>query len=43
MLLTMKSTIEAMRGILYLNAEAIDISHHHPEPAIRDFKAKFVE
>lgn len=42
MLLTMKSTIEAMRGIIYTEAEAIDIAIHHPDPEIRDYKKKFV-
>jgi alkylation response protein AidB-like acyl-CoA dehydrogenase len=28
MLLTMRSTIEAMRGLLYLNAEAVDLERH---------------
>jgi alkylation response protein AidB-like acyl-CoA dehydrogenase len=32
MLLTMKSCIEAMRGLLYSNAMWIDRSRHHPDP-----------
>jgi len=32
MLLTMKSCIEAMRGLLYSNAMWIDRSRHHPNP-----------
>jgi 3-(methylthio)propanoyl-CoA dehydrogenase len=31
MLLTMRSTIEAMRGLLYLNAQAIDLDRHAPD------------
>jgi 3-(methylthio)propanoyl-CoA dehydrogenase len=36
MLMTMKSTIEAMRGLVYANAVAIDVGHLHPDPAERD-------
>ncbi len=32
MLLTMKAHIEALRGIAYLNAEAIDLSRWHADP-----------
>lgn len=32
MLLTMKSSIEAMRCLCYLNAKAIDDAAHHPDP-----------
>jgi 3-(methylthio)propanoyl-CoA dehydrogenase len=35
MLLTMRSTIEAMRGLLYLNAAAVDRSHHESDPVAR--------
>ncbi|MEQ8716766.1 MAG: acyl-CoA dehydrogenase [Acidimicrobiales bacterium] len=35
MLLTMKAFIEAMRCLVYLNAEAIDIATHHPDDAQR--------
>jgi 3-(methylthio)propanoyl-CoA dehydrogenase len=31
MLLLMKSQIEAVRGLTYLNAQALDTSHHHPD------------
>ena len=31
MLMTMKSYIEAMRCMIYLNAKSIDIAHHHPD------------
>jgi alkylation response protein AidB-like acyl-CoA dehydrogenase len=36
MLATMKATNEAMRRLLYKNAEAIDLSLHHPDPAVRE-------
>jgi 3-(methylthio)propanoyl-CoA dehydrogenase len=35
MLLTMKAFIEAMRCLVYLNAESIDVSRHHPDEAAR--------
>jgi hypothetical protein len=35
MLLTMRAHIEAIRGIAYLNAEAIDIAKAHPDAAAR--------
>jgi alkylation response protein AidB-like acyl-CoA dehydrogenase len=43
MLLTMKSLIEAMRGIVYLQAEAIDIALHHPDPDIREYRQHQVD
>jgi len=35
MLLTMKAYIEAMRGLMYLEAEAIDLADHHPDEDTR--------
>ncbi len=35
MLLMMKSQIEAVRGLTYLNAQALDTSHHHPDADVR--------
>lgn len=35
MLLTMRAHIEAMRGIVYLNAQAIDVAKAHPDEAAR--------
>jgi hypothetical protein len=35
MLLLMRSQIEAMRCLTYKNAEAIDLSLHHPDPEVR--------
>ena len=43
MLMLMKSQIEAMRALIYLNAEAIDLSHRHPDPAVREAKQGLVE
>ncbi len=43
MLLTMKSSVEAMRALIYVNAEAIDLSRYHPDPGIREMKADLVE
>jgi alkylation response protein AidB-like acyl-CoA dehydrogenase len=42
-LLTMKAYIEAMRALIYVNAEAIDLSLHHPDDGIREVKADLVE
>ncbi|MBT94379.1 MAG: acyl-CoA dehydrogenase [Acidimicrobiaceae bacterium] len=36
MLMTMKAYIEAMRCLIYLNAKAIDIAHHHPDAEERE-------
>jgi 3-(methylthio)propanoyl-CoA dehydrogenase len=35
MLVTMKALNEAMRALVYLNAESIDIARHHPDAAER--------
>ena len=35
MLLTMRSQIEAMRHLIFLNAKAIDEGRHHPDPVAR--------
>lgn len=36
MLLTMKASIEAMRRLVYWTAQAIDLSLHHPDEAVRE-------
>ena len=36
MLLTMKSTIEALRRLIYWNAACLDIAAHHPDAAERE-------
>jgi alkylation response protein AidB-like acyl-CoA dehydrogenase len=36
MLLTMKSSIEAMRRLTYTNAEAMDLAHRHPDADVRE-------
>jgi alkylation response protein AidB-like acyl-CoA dehydrogenase len=43
MLLTMKASIEAVRALLYVNAEAIDLARHHIDPGIREAKQDLVE
>lgn len=43
MLLTMKSLIEAMRGIIYVTAESIDLAAHHPDPDLRAAKKEEVD
>ncbi len=35
MLLTMKASNEALRRLVYWNAEAIDVGHHHPDEKVR--------
>ena len=35
MLLTMKAHLEALRCVLYLNAESIDLARTHPDEACR--------
>ena len=42
-LLLMKSQIEAMRALIYLNAEALDIARHHPDAAVRQAKQNLAE
>jgi len=36
MLMTIKSTTEAARALTMLNAKALDLGGHHPDPEIRD-------
>jgi alkylation response protein AidB-like acyl-CoA dehydrogenase len=43
MLLLMRSQIEAMRALIYLNAEAIDRARHHPDAAERAASQALVE
>ena len=43
MLMLMKAQIEAMRALIYLNAEAIDLSRHHPDAGVREAKQGLVE
>jgi alkylation response protein AidB-like acyl-CoA dehydrogenase len=43
MLLTMKALIEAMRAIVYVQAEALDIAAHHPDPDIREYRQHQVD
>ena len=43
MLMTMKAYIEAMRGLLYLNAERFDLAHHHPDEAVRESNQELLE
>jgi len=43
MLVTMRSTIEAMRGLLYLNAQAIDLSRHALDDADRQSNAELAD
>jgi len=42
MLMLMRSQIEAMRGVMYKVAAAIDVAHSHPDEAVRLQAADFV-
>ncbi|HSQ37998.1 MAG TPA: acyl-CoA dehydrogenase C-terminal domain-containing protein [Acidimicrobiia bacterium] len=42
MLMLMRSQIEAMRGVMYKTAAAIDVAHSHPDEAVRQRAADFV-
>jgi alkylation response protein AidB-like acyl-CoA dehydrogenase len=43
MLLTMKAYIDAMRAIIYTNAQAIDLATHHPDADVRERNQELVE
>jgi alkylation response protein AidB-like acyl-CoA dehydrogenase len=43
MLMTMKAYIEAMRALVFVNAEAIDLAQHHPDADVRHRKRGLVE
>jgi alkylation response protein AidB-like acyl-CoA dehydrogenase len=43
MLLTMKAYIEAMRCLLYLNGESIDLARHHPDASVRQARQELVD
>ncbi len=42
MLMTMKAYVEAMRALVFVNAEAIDLARHHPDAAVRRAKRNLV-
>ena len=43
MLLTMKAHIEAMRGLVYLNAESIDLSKHATDESVRQARSELAD
>jgi alkylation response protein AidB-like acyl-CoA dehydrogenase len=43
MLLTMKSLIDAMRAIIYVCAESIDLAAHHPDESVRAARQELVD
>jgi len=43
MLLTMKALIDAVRAIVYTNAQAIDLATHHPDVDVRQRNEELVE
>ena len=43
MLLTMRAYVEAMRCLLYLNAESVDLARHHPDAGVRQARHELVE
>jgi alkylation response protein AidB-like acyl-CoA dehydrogenase len=43
MLLTIHASTLAMRRLIYLNAESVDLARHHPDPEIRRARQELVE
>jgi alkylation response protein AidB-like acyl-CoA dehydrogenase len=43
MLMTQRALVEAMRAIIYVEAESIDLANHHPDPDMREVKRDLVE
>ena len=43
MLLTMKAYVEAMRALIFVNAEAVDLARHHPDADMRRRKQGLVD
>ena len=43
MLLTMKSIIDALRAIIYVNAHALDMAAHHPDADVRQRNQELAE
>ncbi len=43
MLMTMRAYIEAMRALIYTNAEAMDLARRHPDEEVRGAKQAMVE
>jgi alkylation response protein AidB-like acyl-CoA dehydrogenase len=43
MLCTIKASVEALRALLYLVAESIDLAEHHPDDAVRAERRELVE
>jgi 3-(methylthio)propanoyl-CoA dehydrogenase len=43
MLLTMKAYVDAMRALIYVNAEAMDRARHEPDPADRTAASELVD
>ncbi|MCE2808558.1 MAG: acyl-CoA dehydrogenase family protein, partial [Actinobacteria bacterium] len=43
MLLTMRSIIDALRAIIYVNAHALDMAAHHPDADVRERNQELVE
>ena len=43
MLLTMRSIIDALRAIIYVNAHALDVAAHHPDADVRERNQELVE
>jgi alkylation response protein AidB-like acyl-CoA dehydrogenase len=43
MLVTMRAYTQAMRRLIYLNAESVDLARHHPDPEVRQARQELVE
>ncbi len=43
MLLTMRAYNEALRSLVYLNAECLDLAAHHPDEAVRQQRTELAD
>ncbi|HET7652257.1 MAG TPA: acyl-CoA dehydrogenase [Acidimicrobiales bacterium] len=43
MLLTIKAYVQAMRGLVYLNAECLDLAAHHPDEGVRTWRRELAD
>ena len=43
MLLTMRAYVQAMRGLVYLNAESLDLAAHHPDEGVRTWRRELAD
>jgi alkylation response protein AidB-like acyl-CoA dehydrogenase len=43
MLLTMRALVEAMRCLVYVNAECVDLARHHPDDSVRQWRQELAD